>query len=323
VLLFGLIMELDQWLGIEIRHLAALQAVAAEGTFRGAAARLGYTQSAISQQIAALERIVGAKLLERPGGPRAVSLTETGALVLRHADAIIARLKAAQADVTAMIEGGAGVLRVGTFQSAGARLLPDLLRSFRAEWPQVAVQLIESASDPELLAYVERGDLDLSFVMPPLPEGPFAMLELMRDPWVILVPADSPLAARRERITLREVVELPLIGARLCRSREQVAAHFRARGLDLQYAFHSDENNTIHGLVAAGAGVALMPRLAIDANDERVTAIELGPKVPPRVIGLAWHRDRYRSPAADAFAELARELCAGLDSDPEQALSAA
>ncbi len=304
-------MEFDQWLGIEIRHLAALQAVAEAGSFRGAAVRLGYTQPAISQQIATLERIVGAKLLERPGGPRAVSLTEIGRLVLRHADAVIARLNAAQADVAAMIEGGAGSLRVGTFQSAGARVLPDLLRRFRAAWPLVNVQLIESASDPELLGYVERGELDLSFVMPPLPEGPFACTELMRDPWVILVPADSPLAQRHE-ITLREASTLPLIGARLCRSREQVSAHFRARGLEPHYVFHSDENTTIHGLVAAGAGIAVIPRLAVDLNDERVRAVELGPRVPPRVIALAWHRDRFHSPAAAAFVELAGELCAAL-----------
>jgi len=316
-------MELDQWLGIEIRHLAALQAVAEEGTFRGAAARLGYTQSAISQQIATLERLVGTKLIERPGGPRAVYLTDTGKLVLRHAEAMIARLKAAQADVAAMIEGGTGALRVGTFQSAGARLLPDLVRRFREAWPKVTVQLIESASDPELLTYVERGDLDLSFVMPPLPEGPFATLELMHDPWVILVPADSPLAERSERLTLREVAELPLIGARLCRSREQVNAQFRARGLEPHYVFHSDENNTIHGLVAAGAGIALIPKLAVDVNDERVTAIELGPKVPSRVIALAWHRDRYRPPAAEAFAELAGQVCAELQPQLERALSPA
>ncbi len=306
-------MELDQWLGIEIRHLAALQAVAEEGTFRGAAVRLGYTQSAISQQIATLERIVGAKLVERPGGPRAVSLSQTGTLVLRHAEAIVARLKAAHADVTAVIEGGTGALRVGTFQSAGARLLPDLLRRFRGDWPNITVQLIESVSDPELLAYVERGDLDLSFVMPPLPEGPFETVELMRDPWVILVPSESALASRQEPITLREVAELPLIGARLCRSREQVNAQFRARGLEPRYVFHSDENNTIHGLVAAGAGIALMPRLAVDENDERVKAIEIGPKVPPRVIALAWHRDRYRPPTAAAFVELARAIGSELD----------
>src|SRR4029450_8225231 len=121
-----MIMELDRWLGIELRPLAALAAVAEEASFRGAAARLGYTQSAISQQIATLERLVGAKLIERPGGPRAVSLTDTGRVGLRPAEAIIARRQAAQADVTAMTEGGAGALRVGAFQSAGSRILPEL-----------------------------------------------------------------------------------------------------------------------------------------------------------------------------------------------------
>ena len=308
-------MELDQWLGIEIRHLAALQAVAEEGTFRGAAVRLGYTQSAISQQIATLERIVGAKLVERPGGPRAVSLTITGELVLRHAEAIVARLKAAQADVAATVEGGAGSLRVGTFQSAGARLLPELMRRFRDDWPDIQVMLIESATDDELLGSVERGDLDLSFVMPPLPEGPYAVAELMTDPWMLLVPADSPLADHEGPVTLREAAELPLIGARLCRSREQVHGHFQTRGLRPNYVFHSDENNTVHGLVAAGAGVGLMPKLAIDPNDTRVIAVELGPKVPARRIGLAWHRDRYRSPAAAAFVEVAQCVCSELELD--------
>ena len=313
-------MELDQWLGIEVRHLAALHAVAEEGSFRGAAAKLGYTQSAISQQIATLERLVGTRLIERPGGPRAVSLTETGRLVLRHAEAIIARLKAAQADVAALLGGGAGTLRVGTFQSAGARILPELLRRFREAWPAVEVQLTESASDPELLDSVERGDLDFAFAMPPLPDGPFEQVELLRDRWVLLVPSDSPLAARSAPVPLTEVAELPLIGARLCRSAEQVHAHFRARGLEPRYVFHSDENNTIHGLVAAGSGIALIPQLAVDENDTRVTGLPLGPKVPPRVIALAWHRDRYRSPAAEAFAELAKELCAEL-SPSERALA--
>ncbi len=316
-------MELDQWLGIEVRHLAALQAVAEEGSFRGAAARLGYTQSAISQQVATLEKIVGVKLIERPGGPRAVSLTDAGRLVLRHAEAIVARLKAAQADVLAMVDGGGGSLRVGTFQSAGARILPELIRRFRAEWPNVQVRLIESVSDPELLASVERGDLDLSFVMPPLPEGPFTMTELMRDPWMLLVPADSALASRHEPVSLREASELPLIGSRLCRSREQVNAHFRARGLEPGYVFQSDENTTVHGLVAAGAGIALTPRLAVDPGDDRVVALELGPRVPPRVIALAWHRDRFRSPAAVAFVELAREVCAELDTTAASAAAAA
>jgi DNA-binding transcriptional LysR family regulator len=316
-----LIMELDRWLGIELRHLAALEAVAEEASFRGAATRLGYTQSAISQQIATLERLVGAKLVERPGGPRAVSLTDAGRLVLRHAEAIMARLKAAEADVAAIADGGAGRLRVGTFQSVGARIVPTLLRRFAAAWPGVKVQLEESASDPPLLAAVERGDLDLTFAMPPLREGPFGMVELMRDPWVLLVPHDSPLAARREP-PLREVADLPLIAPRLCASLEQIHAHFRARGLEPNYVYNLDENNIVHGMVAAGAGIALLPQLAVDPNDQRVVALPLGPKVPPRVIALAWHRDRYRLPAAEAFVELAQELCFELERSAEPVAAA-
>ena len=246
-----------------------------------------------------------------------MSLTDAGRLVLRHAEAIIARLKAAEADVAAIVDGGAGRLRVGTFQSAGARIVPALLQRFGAAWPGVEVQLEESASDPVLLSAVERGDLDLTFAMPPLREGPFEMVELMRDPWVLLVQHDSPLAARKDPPALREVAGLPLIAPRLCASLEQIHAHFRARGLEPNYVYHLDENNIVHGMVAAGAGVALVPELAVDPNDDRVAVVHLGPKVPPRVIALAWHRDRYRLPAAEAFVELAQELCVELEQSVE------
>src|SRR3978361_2376430 len=105
------IMERDttdgSWLGVEFRHFAALKALADEGSFGRAATRLGYTQSAVSQQIATLERIVGERLVDRPGGPRAVSLTEAGRLLLRHAESIVARLQAAQADLHALRSGRA------------------------------------------------------------------------------------------------------------------------------------------------------------------------------------------------------------------------
>src|ERR671938_398518 len=166
-------MDNDRWLGVELRHLAALQAIAEEGSFGRAAQRLGYTQSAVSQQLATLERIVGERLVERPGGPRPVSLTEAGELLVRHAEAIVARLAAAQADIAALADGAAGVLRVGIYQSVGARVLPELMRRFSEAWPLVEIQLTESASDSDLLAAVERGELDLTFADLPLPEGPF------------------------------------------------------------------------------------------------------------------------------------------------------
>jgi len=141
-------MEADRWLGVELRHLAALQAIAAEGSFGRAAQRLGYTQSAVSQQIATLERIVGERLLERPGGPRPVSLTEAGMLLLRHAEAIVARLEAAQADLDALSSGAAGTLRVGTYQSVGRRILPIVMRRFAAAWPQVELRLTAHHRQP-------------------------------------------------------------------------------------------------------------------------------------------------------------------------------
>src|SRR5438128_7812483 len=161
-------MEPDGWLGVELRHLAALQAVAEEGSFGRAAARLGYTQSAVSQQIATLERLVGLRLIERPGGPRPVSLTEAGRILLRHAEAIDARLRAAKADMDALSAGRAGRLRVGTFQSVGTRVLPTLLRRFSETHPQVEIFLQESADEDDLLELVERGELDLSFSTLPL-----------------------------------------------------------------------------------------------------------------------------------------------------------
>src|SRR6478609_2871240 len=103
--MMSFIMEPDLLHGIELRHLIALQAIAQERSFGKAAVLLGYTQSAVSQQLASLERAVGEKLVERPGGPRAVSMTEAGELLLRHAEAIVARMKAAQADLAAFAEG--------------------------------------------------------------------------------------------------------------------------------------------------------------------------------------------------------------------------
>jgi molybdate transport repressor ModE-like protein len=305
-------MEPDRWLGVELRHLAALEAVSREGSFGRAATALGYTQSAVSQQIATLERIVGEKLIERPGGPKPVSLTEAGRLLLRHAEAIVARIAAAQADLTALHDGEAGTLRVGIYQSIGQRILPELMRRYAAAWPLVDVTLTESASDEELLQLVERGELDLTFADLPLIEGPFEFVELLRDPWLLVVPADSPLADRATPPPLREIAQLDLIGFRQCRSMTQIEAALR-RPID--FVFRSDHNGTVQGLVGAGVGAALLPSLAVDPNDEATRQIELGANVPPRLIAVAWHRDRYRSPAAGAFTELATEVCAELDSE--------
>jgi DNA-binding transcriptional LysR family regulator len=254
--------------------------------------------------------------VERPGGPKPVSLTEAGKLLLTHADAIAARVAAAQADLTALAEGQAGTLRVGVFQSVGQRILPEVMRRFLGAWPQVNVTLTESFDDEELLSLVERGRLDATFADLPLTEGPFEWVELVRDPYVLVVAAGSPLAQREAAPTWKDMAELDLISHRHCRSLAQIEGDAR---VPLRFVFRSDHNQTVQALVATGVGSALVPRLTMDEEDETTELIEL-PKVQPRLISLAWHRDRYRTPAARAFVETAQAVCAELEHEHEPAL---
>jgi len=295
----------DGFLGLELRHLAALEAVGRTHSFGRAALELGYTQSAVSQQIAQLERVVGQRLVERPGGPRPVSLTEAGQLLLRHADAIVAQLDAAQADMAALAEGAAGPLRVGILQSVGARILPALLRRFREEWPRVDVQVHEEADVADLLRLVERGELDLTFAELPLPEGPFESEEVLRDPYVLVVSAKSELAGRDGPLPLRTLGGLPLIGWRTTGEPDRF---LRGHVTALNVVFRTDDNGTLMSLVAEGIGGAVVPLLVLNPRNPALVAIPLGGRLAPRVLGIVWHRDRYRSAASHAFVELAREL---------------
>ncbi len=179
-----------------------------------------------------------------------------------------------------------------------------MLRRFRSAWPDVRIELRESHSDRELAAAVERGELDLAFVQLPLDGGPLETVELLRDDYVLVVAADSPLA-RGRRPSLREIADEPLIGFRNCRATEILVDQLRATGREPRFVFRSDENGVVQGLAGAGVGVAVVPRLAVDGNDESVRIVELGPRIAPRVIGIARHRDRHHSAAARAFVDTA------------------
>ena len=311
------ITQSDSWLGVELRHLAALEAVAHEGSFGRAAAKLGYTQSAVSQQIATLERSVGERLLERPGGPRAVSLTEAGELLLRHAEAIVARLDAARADMASLRAGETGVLRVGTYQSVGARVLPAVMRRFQKEHPGITLELREPTTDPELYAYIESGDLDLAFCSPPLPDGPFDSLDLMSDPYVLVVPFDHELASRKSA-SLDDLGDFPLVGSSACSSGLQLEQGLRDEGFEPAFTFRSDDNGTVQGLVAAGYGAALVPVLSVMPGDPRVKVLRIVPKSRRRGIAVVWHADRHRSPAARAFVEIADEVSADVERELDE-----
>jgi DNA-binding transcriptional LysR family regulator len=301
-------MSSNDWLGIDLRHLAALEAVARTGSFGRAARELGYTQSAVSQQIAQLERIVGQKLFDRPGGPRRVEPTEAGLQLLGHADAIVAQLDAARADMAALAEGAAGTLRVGIYQSVGARLLPALVRRFREQWPLVGVRVREESAAEDLLRLLEHGELDLTFADLPLREGPFEWAELLQDPYVLLVSARSELASLDAAPSLREVAKLPLIGRR---STDEPERFLAGRVPEVNVVFRTDDNGTLAAFVAEDLGAAIEPRLVVDPRDRDVKMLPFGSRIPPRTLVLAWHRDRYRSHAAQAFVELAQELAAG------------
>ena len=298
---------------VELRHFTALEAVGRTRSFAAAARELGYTQSAISQQIARLERAVGQRLVDRPGGPRPVSLTEAGALLLRHADAIVAQLDAAEADMAALAEGAAGPLRVGLLQSVGARILPRLLRRFREEWPRVEVRVREETDAAELLKLLEHGELDLAFADLPLPEGPFEWNEILRDPYVLVVPKTDPLAGRDSAPPLRELAGRPLVTWRQLGEPE---TFLRGRVPDLNVVFRSDDNGTLMGLVAEGLGYAVVPQLVVNPRNPAYVALPFGNRVPPRQLAIVWHRDRYRSAAAEAFIELSSGSAASTSQPP-------
>lgn len=321
-MLFGCyssIVEPDRWLGVDLRHLIALKTIADEGSFGRAAAKLGYTQSAISQQIAALERMVGLRLIERPGGPRPVSLTEAGLILLRHAEAIQARLLAAKADMAALEAGETGRLRIGTFQSVGTRILPSLLRRFSEDHPGVEIHLHESVSEPELLAMIERGELDLTFWTLPVATGPYESVELLRDPYVLVCPAGSPLAALSRAPSLKEIALQPLVGFNHCTAMDQVESQLSSSGRAPNFVFRSDNNGTVQGLVGAGVGVSVAPLLTVNEDDERVEIVDLQDRIPPRIIGLVWHADRAHTPAAMAFVETAIDVCRAFSAEPAAA----
>jgi DNA-binding transcriptional LysR family regulator len=299
-------MTANGWANLEVRHLTALATVVEEGSFGAAANRLGYTQAAVSQQVAALEKITGQAVLDRAPGRRPVGLTPAGRALHRHAVALLARVASAQADLAALDGGRAGTLHVGTYASVGARILPAVLRDFTADWPQVEIALTDGANDTELLPRVESGDLDLSFAMLPADDGPFEVVEVLRDPYVLVVPAASAL---RGPVKPEDLDGLPLIGFRTCRNVARVENQLRQHGVEPRTVFRSDDNGTVQGLAAAGIGHALVPRLAVDPADPRTRMLDVD-GVHPRRLGIVRHRDRHATPAARAFVDIVKAACA-------------
>jgi molybdate transport repressor ModE-like protein len=298
----------DNWQSVDLKHLRALRAVAEKGTFWAASEALNTSLSTVSDHIGALETLVGQRLIERSRGRRTVRLTEAGRLLLGHAEAIEARLRAAEADFRAYAAGAAGGLRVGIYQSVANKVLPDVMRRFKARWRDVDVQVTEGTHDVDLVEAVERGELDMTFAIQPLPEGPFEVRELMRDPYVLVVAASA--ASRWARASASDLDGAPMVGFQPGKHQDQAEDFLARLGVRPRFVFRSNDNGTLQAMVAAGLGVALAPLLAVDQSDPKVRILRLAEPMPPRVVVIAWHRDRYRPPAASTFVETA--LAVGL-----------
>jgi LysR family hydrogen peroxide-inducible transcriptional activator len=220
-------------------------------------------------------------------------------------------MAAAKADMDALASGRAGRFRVGTFQTVGAKILPEALRRVLSERPGLSIELTEEIADPELLSMLEQRSLDLAFAVLPLPPETFEWVELFADPFVALVEARSPLA-QRGHVSIEELAERPLICFRSCRVTQMTLDRLRAEGREPDVVFCSDQNETLQGAAAAGLGAALLPELAVDERDQRLRRVRIVPEIGPRVIAAVWRADEDLAPAAAALVDAARDVCRDL-----------
>ena len=284
---------LSDFSSLELRHLLALDAVATEGTFGRAAERLRYTQSAVSQQIAALERAIGGTVFDRPGGPKPVRITPLGKLVLAHARDLLDRAQAT-AEAIERFKAGEGRIDIGTFQSVSNVMLPQIVKQLRDEHPAVDIRVFEEDTAVERLL---AGELDLTFWVGPL-DGPIESVKLLDDPYVLVTRRgdfpDGPV--RCEQLDGVQMVSFP----RLLCDMGRVEDSFAAAGVEPLIVFRTADNGAVMSMVRAGMGAAVMPMLAVDIrpDDDVLCTHELVPTIQPREVCVMWQAGRTLSPLA-------------------------
>lgn len=297
---------------LEIRHLRALLAVAEEGSFIGAADALRLSQAAISQQIGGLERAVGQRLFDRPGGPRPVTLTPAGRALLARAKEIMDVLEAAEDELDDLASGTAGRLSIGTYQSVSVQLLPAVVREVSQEAPDLSIGLVEHDRNEELVDELLAGTIDVTFLAGPYAHDDLDLVLLGTDPFVLLLPADGDLAREHpgRRFPTEALSGVPLVGEHEPQyGAGTINAGLRAMGLRPRYAFRSYDNGAQQGMVRAGVGPAIMPLLATDPSDPGIVIKTLHPALEPRTIMLATRKGATRSPATERFMAIAKREC--------------
>ncbi|MEU1289933.1 LysR family transcriptional regulator [Kitasatospora sp. NPDC005856] len=292
---------------MDMAWLDVFRTVAHLGSFTAAGERLGYTQSAISRQIATLEGELGTPLFDRLA--RGVRLTEHGRALLPHAEAMLERLDTTRRDLTALTELTAGQLRVGAFDSANTALVPDALAAFRAAHPDVAISLTEGLAD-HLLDLLTQGAIDLalvaSYTEPADDSDRFDYRPLMEDPVLVALPRGHRLA-RRRRLRLAELADEPWIAARRHAESTLLAACVRS-GFQPRIEYTVAAWTAKLGLVAAGLGATLIPSLAARVTRPGIALVPLHPDdTPVRQVHTVTRRGRRMPPAVEAFEALLRE----------------
>ena len=291
---------------LDVKRLKVLREVAARGSFSAAAEAMSFTQSAVSQQVAALERETGSKLLER--GARGVRLTDAGRALVSHTDAILSRIDDAEEELAALAGLRGGRLRLASFQSAGATLIPRAVKAFHDRHPQVELSMVEAEPD-DAQDRLRGGDIDLAVVydFEPVPGAlgdDLDLAHLIDDPYDAVVSSEHPLAARK-RLRLADLGEDPWIASTAgCGCRMITERACEDAGFEVRVAFEADETMAAQALVAAGVGVTIFPRLALNPLHPGVVARSLGRDAPVRRIWAARLADGYRSPASEAMVQI-------------------
>ncbi|MFJ4341696.1 LysR substrate-binding domain-containing protein [Streptomyces sp. NPDC088915] len=290
---------------LDVRRMQVLRAVVASGSVTGAAAHLGYTPSAVSQQIAVLEKEAGIALLERFG--RGVRPTAAGRLLTEHAAAIGRRVAEAETALADLRAGRTGRISVRYFATAGADLVAPALARFRAEHPGVRVDLriAEGAPDP---------DADLTLVVRPR-GGPDAygeglrLVHLVDDPYRAVLPKGHPLAGRRAAVELAELATEPWVGSeRPGPCLDAVLEACAAAGFSPDVAVECEEYATAQGFVAAGLGVSLVPLMGLGSRHPGVVVRRVRGPEPVRAIHAAVRESSLALPAVRGLLTALREV---------------
>src|SRR3954447_4236630 len=294
---------------LNVQRLKVLHEVIAQASFSEAASSLNYTQSAVSQAIATLEAEAGVPLLERDR--RGVRPTIAGERLDEHAVRILTQLDDAEAELGAIAGVAGGELRMASFPTAGATLMPLAIAAFRSAYPEVTLRLVEGEPE-ELTPRLRDGEFDLGLIFefegsgdlgPGLKSTP-----LFEDPMKLALPKGHRLA-KQERIALDDLADEAWVQTseasacarhvvRICRD-----ARFEPR-----VSFESDDYLTVQGLVAAGVGVALIPQLALSQSVSYDIAVrKLEPDGPVRHVIAATPGSGVSLPAAGAMLEILRD----------------